>query len=160
MMGSGKTTMGRKIAKRIQYTFVDLDSEIEQAEGKTITELFSISGEAIFREIESVCLRSITGNRLVIATGGGTPCYHQNMAYMNEHGTTLYVKADPALIAHRLGPNRSRRPLIAGMNDEQIRVFVEEKLGEREAYYKQAEYIFEIPASTAESIVKSIGFKE
>ena len=143
-MGSGKTTVGKKLANRLQYAFIDLDQFIQEKEGRTVEELFDNEGEAFFRTLESKYLRSLpTGpSGLVVATGGGLPCHDKNMAYMNQNGLTLYLQLKPGQLYHRLKHAKYRRPLLKEKNDEEVMRYIKQKLEERTPYYDQAQLTY------------------
>ncbi|MFN7846795.1 MAG: shikimate kinase [Bacteroidota bacterium] len=144
-MGSGKTTVGKKLAAQLNYTFIDLDSYIEQQEGRSISELFNEHGENYFREVEHQCLQTLLKlEKLVIACGGGTPCFYDAMQQMNEHGITVYLQMNVLAIFNRLKQGRMQRPLIAGKSDEALRQYIDEKLKEREPLYLKAQIV--VPA--------------
>jgi shikimate kinase len=141
-MGSGKTTVGKKLAAQLNYTFIDLDSYIEQQEGRSISELFNEHGENYFREVEHQCLQTLLKlEKLVIACGGGTPCFYDAMQQMNEHGITVYLQMNVLAIFNRLKQGRMQRPLIAGKSDEALRQYIDKKLKEREPLYLQAQIV-------------------
>ncbi|MFN4812609.1 MAG: shikimate kinase [Bacteroidota bacterium] len=141
-MGSGKTTVGKKLAAQLNYTFIDLDSYIEQQEGRSISELFNEHGENYFREVEHQCLQTLLKlEKLVIACGGGTPCFYDAMQQMNEHGITVYLQMNVLAIFNRLKQGRMQRPLIAGKSDEALRQYIDEKFKEREPLYLQAQIV-------------------
>jgi shikimate kinase len=158
-MGSGKSTAGRKLASLLGWSFVDLDKKIEEYAGMTISEIFSQKGEIHFRNIESELLKSIeSGTDIVIATGGGTPCHENNMDFMIESGVTLYLKLTPGQLRNRLYEATAERPLIKGMDKDQLLTFIEEKLAYREKWYSRAEIIVEginLNVSLLESLIKS-----
>lgn len=156
MMGVGKTTKGKKIAQLLGYLFIDLDREIEKHLNKNITQIFEEDGEEFFRKTESEVLQSIKNNRVVIATGGGTPCYFNNMQFIKNNGISIYLKAKPGLIFQRIYQKPDKRPLLKGMNESEIKAFIDKKIAERESYYLKSDHIFEIPATSVESIVNSI----
>ena len=156
MMGVGKSTIGKKLSSLLRYTFIDLDKEIEKQEGRTISDIFEQSGEDYFRDIEAKTLRSIHKEHMVIATGGGTPCFNNNIQYINEHGTSVYLRANPGLIFQRIYRSADKRPLLKGMYDEQLREFIKQKMDEREPFYMQAHHVFEIPLQSVESLVIAI----
>jgi shikimate kinase len=139
-MGSGKTTTGLKLASLLGWEFTDLDKNIEENTGMTIPEIFSHHGEAYFREVESGILRSVepVKNR-VISTGGGTPCFCDNMNFMLNTGLTLYLKLTAGQLKSRLSDSNGERPLIKDLNDEELLSFITEKLAFREKWYEQAE---------------------
>jgi shikimate kinase len=139
-MGSGKTTTGMKLAALLGWSFTDLDKAIEERTGMTIPQIFSIHGEAYFRETEAQELRSLSPmNRSVISTGGGTPCYGNNMDYMLETGLTIYLKLTPAQLKSRLSVSNGERPLIKDLGDTDLLDFIEEKLALREKWYNRAD---------------------
>lgn len=141
-MGSGKSYWGKKWASANDYTFVDLDVVIENAEGKTIADIFEIKGEDYFREIEATYLRSFAdANNTIIACGGGTPCFHENMQWMNDHGTTLYLLTTAPQILDRVLAEQEKRPLIKKMNQGELLFFIEQKLKERTPFYTQAKLV-------------------
>jgi shikimate kinase len=139
-MGSGKTTTGIKLAALLGWSFTDLDRSIEEHTGLTIPEIFSLHGETYFRDVESNVLRSLkTITQTVISTGGGTPCYGDNMDYMLESGFTIYLKLTPGQLKSRLSASKVERPLIRDLSDERLLGFIEEKLAIREKWYAKAE---------------------
>jgi len=156
MMGAGKTTQGKKIAQHLGYAFIDLDKEIEKHLDKSISKIFEEDGEELFRKTESEIVQSIQNEKVVIATGGGTPCYYNNMQYINEHGVSIYLKAKAGLILQRITRYPHKRPLLKGLNNDEIRAFIEQKIAEREPIYMLSDYVFEIPATSVEIIVKSV----
>ena len=141
-MGSGKSTAGKKLASLLDYSFIDLDNMIENETDHTIAEWFS-AGEPKFREIESMVLRQTADfKNSVISTGGGTPCFHDNMQWMNENGVTVYIKMSTGGLFHRLIYSKTTRPLLAGKTDVELMEFITESLKEREFFYSQAHYTF------------------
>jgi shikimate kinase len=140
-MGSGKTTVGKKLAGMLDYTFIDLDSMIESETDHTIPEWFA-QGEARFREVESLVLKQ-TGDfkNSVISTGGGTPCFHDNMNWMKEQGLTVYIKCHPGSLFRRLVASKTQRPLLAGKTEVELMEYIVETLKEREYFYSQAHYV-------------------
>lgn len=146
MPGAGKSTIGRKLALALQKPFLDLDEYLEGKYQQKVSQLFSEKGEAFFREAEAAALREVgaraTGT--VIATGGGTPCFRNNMAFMNETGTTIFIKVPEAALVERLvGYNREQRPLIAGKTTPEIKQFVTTTLANRLEFYSQAQIIYQ-----------------
>jgi shikimate kinase len=141
-MGSGKTTVGRNLAKRSGFEFIDLDDMIETKCKATIPVLFQKYDEHAFRIIERESLAETAGMReVVIATGGGTPCFFENMKWMNDHGVTIYLKLDPVSLIHRLQASRKVRPLLKGKSETEITDYVIAKLTEREPFYNKADII-------------------
>lgn len=146
MPGAGKSTIGRKLATALQVPFFDLDDFLEEKEKMLIREIFSVKGEAYFRRAEASALRELAeqapGN--VIATGGGAPCFHDSMAYMNQHGTTVYLKAPVDVLLERLtGHGREQRPLVAGKSTAEINQFLTETLAKRKQFYEAAQITYQ-----------------
>jgi shikimate kinase len=138
-MGSGKSTLGRKLAQKLGYTFVDLDERMCAYKGKTIPELFSSLGEAGFRKLEQEVLHSTEKeNEVVVSTGGGTPCFFDNMDWMNQQGKTIYLHVPAKALASRIEHAKTDRPLIAGRKGEALLHFIDDKLKEREVFYQKA----------------------
>jgi shikimate kinase len=141
-MGSGKTTTGKKLAASLQWAFIDLDREIEAASGKTISEIFSESGEEYFRKIESDQLQNLDIKEdTVISVGGGTPCFSGNMHFMNKTGIVVYLRMTPDQLRSRLSPDPDKRPLLKDINESDRYRYISEKLSEREIYYNMASVI-------------------
>jgi shikimate kinase len=138
-MGAGKTTIGRLLAKKLSRSFVDVDGFIENRYHKTIAAIFEEKGEACFREIERRTLQEISAlEKVVISTGGGLPCFFNNMDLMNRTGTTIYLKETVDELVNRLNSENQKRPLIKGKSSEELREFVETNLKKREFFYNQA----------------------
>jgi shikimate kinase len=143
-MGSGKTTTGRKLATSLGWSFLDLDKEIEQKTCRTINDLFANFGEDYFRKIESETLRNLTSpDDIVIATGGGSPCYGNNLDFMLETGLTVYLRMTSGQLKSRLTGTSGERPLTKDKNEKQLSVFIREKLAEREKWYMQAKIVID-----------------
>jgi shikimate kinase len=141
MMGTGKSFWAKKMAKKIKSGAYDLDHLIESLEDKTITELFAEDGEAYFRQAESKILRWFGEKKsFVLATGGGTPCFNDNMQWMNKEGITIWIDSPVELLVERLLPEKAHRPLIRDLSDAQLADFLSGKLLERSPYYQQATY--------------------
>ena len=117
---------------------------IEEQEKQTITDIFETKGESYFRKLEAKILRQFPKDlKAVIAVGGGAPCFHYNMHYMNYLGTSVFLKRSKQRILGRLRQNKDRRPLVAKLNDQELKDFIEERLANRNAFYEQAEIIFD-----------------
>lgn len=149
-MASGKTTLGRALAKELGYSFIDLDFYIEQRYRKRIPQLFSEMGESGFRDLEARMLRE-AGEfcDTVISCGGGTPCFGDNMEYMLHAGTTVWLDATIDRICERLKIAKTRRPLLDGKTDEEVRTFVAAHLAERRPHYSRA--ALRLPSDRLES---------
>ncbi|MCK5776502.1 MAG: shikimate kinase [Bacteroidales bacterium] len=139
MMGSGKTKLGKKLAKAIAYRFIDVDAFIEEKEKKSIAALFQDIGEEKFRELEHQTIKTLQElDNIVISTGGGLPYYHNNMDLINENGISIYLKAEPALLKSRLINKKETRPLISRIPDDDLQKYLEDLLGKRKAFYEKA----------------------
>jgi len=139
-MGSGKSTTGRKLASYLGWSFVDLDEKIESRAGKNIKQIFSDHGEEYFREMESEVLKDFQNQtNIVISTGGGTPCFCDNMEYMNRTGLTVYLKLTPGQLKSRLAGTKDERPLLKNLDENALLPFIEEKLELREKWYSMAD---------------------
>ena len=143
-MGSGKSTTGLKLATLLGWPFIDLDRSIEERTGLSVPEIFSRHGEAWFREVESETLRNLGSSTAngVISTGGGTPCFGNNMDYMLETGLTIYLNLTPGQLKSRLSGSKGERPLIKDLGDDDLLRFIEDKLAIREKWYKRASLCF------------------
>lgn len=138
-MGGGKTYTGRRLATRLDYAFTDLDALIVQRERRSIPDIFAQSGEEVFRQIEREALEATQYlEEMVISCGGGTPCFFENMDWINRHGLSVYLHTHPHLLHQRLRRGQDRRPLIKGMNDYQLQEFIAWKVKERTPFYQQA----------------------
>lgn len=157
-MGSGKTTFGKKLARKMGYDFLDMDKLIEQIEGVSVAELFSVKGETYFRKMESDVLHStVVHKHAVISCGGGTACYFDNMDWMQEKGITVYLNVKADRLYGRLKTRRAKRPLIAALNDAQLKDYIFQKLSERETFYLQAKLIIDpekVSAKKASELIK------
>jgi len=141
-MGAGKSTLGKKIAKKMGLPFIDSDHEIEQRHQKSIGEIFAEHGESFFRNLETDFISSLeTKDEFVLATGGGMPCFGRNMELLNELGTTFYLERSAKELANRLYNAKTPRPLIEGMEQEELVLFIEDKLSLREEYYRSAQVV-------------------
>jgi shikimate kinase len=158
-MGSGKTTAGKKLATHLGWSFIDLDKKIEEHAGETIPEIFSRSGEAHFRNIETELLKSLEyQSNTIISTGGGTPCHSDNMDYMLNMGLTVYLKLTPGQLKSRLSKLKGDRPLLKDLDHQKLQSFIEEKLADREKWYNRSDIIVEgidIDINLLSSLVKS-----
>ena len=143
-MGSGKSHWGKIWAAQYKLGFLDLDEAIENEEGKPVVDIFESKGEDYFREVEAKKLREIsTINNTIIACGGGTPCFNDNLQWMNEHGLSVYLSSTPDEILRRLVNGQSQRPLIKKLNQAELLFFIQQKLKEREPFYNQCNIILQ-----------------
>lgn len=142
-MYSGKTVVAHKLSQRLGYGHLDLDQFFEFTLHTSIPIFFQRYGEEAFRKLEQKMLHDLPLDRnLVIATGGGTPCYFDNMDYINAHGTSIYLKASPELIIRRALGSRKPRPILKGKSPDELDTFVRQQMALREPYYAQARYTF------------------
>ena len=142
-MGVGKTTVGKKLAKLLNIGFIDLDKFIESKYHKTVPALFTERGEKEFRLIEQKSLAEVSEiENVVISTGGGSPCFFDNMRLMNQTGITVYIQATPQELAARLNASKNVRPIVAGKSMEELIPFIATHLSEREKFYNQANIIY------------------
>lgn len=153
-MGSGKTTIGRKLAKALNLTFYDLDLLIEEKTKRSIVDIFKYLGEDAFREIEAECLRTFEHkNAFVLATGGGAPCYHDNMNFILQQGISIYIEMDAKSIFDRLKKSKKIRPAIRDLSDENLKKFISENLQVRLPIYQKANHHIHGINSDIEQIV-------
>ena len=142
-MGSGKTTLGRALATEMGIPFIDLDHYIEKRYCKTIAQLFAEKGETGFRDIERRMLHEVGEfEDVIISTGGGTPCFFDNIEYMNAQGTTVYLDVPVERLFIRLCIARNKRPLIKDKNDDELKAFIVEQLEKRAPHYRKAQNTF------------------
>lgn len=143
-MGVGKTTLGKELAEKLGYQFIDLDHFIQSRYQKTISEIFAESGEDKFREIESRLLKEVSEfENTIISTGGGTPCFFNNIELMKREGIVIYLKTVPDVLVKRLYVGKEKRPLIKDKTEEELLSFIIEGIQKREPFYKQAHITFE-----------------
>lgn len=144
-MGSGKTTLGRALSRTMQLPFYDLDWYIETRMHRTVSQIFEERGEEGFRLVERNMLHEVAEfEDVIISCGGGTPCFFDNMDYLNAQGDTVYLKASPSVLCAHLKMARTERPLLKGKNDEQLKEFIEEQLQKREPFYSQAHHVLDV----------------
>ena len=160
-MGSGKSTIGIMLAKKLKYKFIDLDEQIEKNSKKKIQKIFNVEGgETKFRKIESRELKKVSGLRkAVVATGGGASCFNNNMELMNQTGITVYIKMEAGSLFHRLAKSKAQRPLIAELSDMQLMEFIMGAIPVREPYYLQAKFTVNGEHLRPESIALKISKK-
>ena len=144
-MGSGKTTVGRQLAKRLGLMFYDLDWYITNRMRRTVAQIFEESGEEGFRKIEHAMLHEVAEfEDVVLSCGGGTPCFFDNMDYLNRMGETVYLKASPEVLYAHLKMGKSVRPLLLNKTPEEVEEFVKEQLAQREPYYSKAKHTLDV----------------
>lgn len=156
-MGCGKSFTGQQLAEAMDLPYTDLDFYIEKKEERTITSIFENEGESVFRDLESAYLKEVLQHEeLILAAGGGTPCFNNNMELITSLTTSVYLKASPELLLERLQSLGNDRPLIAEMNEEEIKSFIEKTLEQRMPYYEQANLIIDADGDTVAPILELI----
>ena len=157
-MGSGKSTVAKQLAKELDLPFTDLDDYIIEKEKLSIKEIFDTKGEIYFRLKESEYLKQLLHdeNAGVLALGGGTPCYGNNMQLIKEASQSFYLKASIATICQRLRNEKAQRPLIASLDDEQLNEFVAKHLFERRNFYEQATVVITIDNKSVTELVDEL----
>ena len=144
-MGAGKTTVGKALARELGLPFYDLDWYIEERFRRTIPQILAEKGEEGFRRIEQHVLHEVAEfEDLIISSGGGTPCFFDNMEYMNRQAMTVYLKATPETLFQHLKMGKTERPLLKGKTDEELIDFIRSSLATREPFYSRARYTLDI----------------
>ncbi len=158
-MGSGKSHWGKIWSDETGMAFYDLDDIIEKEENMSVDELFDKKGEAYFRKIESDLLRRMANHdNCVVSCGGGTPCYDDNMKWMNENGLTVYLQASPVKLLENILDEIEKRPVLKNINKGEMLFFVEQKLKERSQYYTQSKIelkVSELKNTTINDIIQN-----
>jgi len=158
-MGSGKSTLGKRFAKTVGYSFVDIDSMIINRTNLVVAQIFEKYGENYFREMEKICLLEISKmQNIVVATGGGLPCFFNNMEIMNNTGDTVYLKTSVDELFNRLQVNRLKRPLLRDKSDIELRKYIQEMLTKREPIYSQCKHILTSDNPKPEMLKTILGF--
>ena len=143
-MGAGKTTVGKKLSKQLNLSFIDLDYYIEGRYHKEIRQLFAERGEEAFRDIERRMLHEVASfEDVLVSTGGGTPCFFDNMEFMNDTGTTVYLKVSVDELANRLEVCKQTRPVLQNRSGEELKQFIADSLENRRPFYEQAQIVFD-----------------
>ena len=158
-MGCGKSTIGRKLARRLGVPFIDTDSRVEEREGATVFDIFHYEGEERFRAIEREVLEEVIRREeaSVVSTGGGLPAWGDNMERMNEVGRTVYLKRSAENIASRLSPyGRQKRPRLRGLNDEELVLFMRDDMAKRDPFYSRAVQVIACEGKSDEEIIREI----
>ena len=144
-MGSGKTTVGKALSKETGMMFYDLDWYIESRMHKTVAEIFAERGEEGFRKIEYNMLHEVAEfEDVIISCGGGTPCFFDNIDYLNGQGDVCYLKATPEVLYKHLLMGKVERPLIKGKSAEELIAYITEQLAKREEFYSKARYTLDV----------------
>ncbi len=160
-MASGKSSIGKKLAKKLNYNFIDLDDFIEEKEDATVTEIFESKGEIYFRKKESFYLKELLNikNKTILSVGGGTPCYGDNMSHIfnAENAKSIYLKATIPTLVKKLIEKKAKRPLIAHIETEEAMAeFIGKHLFERVPFYNEAEIKVSVDNKTKDEIVEDI----
>ena len=144
-MGSGKTYWGKLWAEKSGLDFFDIDEIVEKEQEKTIAKIFAEDGEQHFRNLETNALKKFSGKaNAIVACGGGTPCFNDNLSWMNENGTSVYLQCSPEIILKRLVSEKEKRPLIKHLQQDELLFYITEKIKERETFYNQAKIILNV----------------
>lgn len=157
-MGSGKTYRGRQLSEKLGIPFFDLDEQIVNHEGKTINEIFENSGEEYFRLVEKDLLHIITESHdsMVMACGGGTPCYFNNIEYMKRSGATVWLNTPLDVLAARLLKEKDHRPLLKDLSADQLKAYIIKKFADRKIYYEQASVVVDDSGLELEELIQKI----
>lgn len=156
-MSSGKSTVGTLLAPHLGLHFVDMDQEFEAKYRIDIASFFQKYDEALFRRLEQQLLHDVSNReQTLISTGGGTPCYADNMGQMLRTGTVVYLRVSPAELCRRISQTRKRRPLLVGMKDEVLLHYVTAQLEARSPYYTRAHHILDIDGQTPELVAERL----
>ena len=155
-MGAGKTSIAQLVASEYGYHFIDTDKEIEKNCGQTINELFASKGEEAFRILEADTLRGLTfTTNTIVATGGGMPCYHNNMQWMNQNGITIYINQEVKELEKRLSSAIQKRPLLREIEKNDLFGYINGLLKVREPYYKQAKFEILSTLVSAQTVINT-----
>ena len=157
-MGCGKSTIGRKLARRLGLHYVDTDALVEEKEGATVYDIFQFEGEEQFRRVERAVMEEVIAEgAAIVSTGGGLPTWADNMARMNATGRTVYLKRSAENIASRLSPyGRQKRPRLRGLNDEELVQFMQEDMARRACFYEAAQQTIACDGLSDDEILQAI----
>ncbi len=157
-MGSGKTHWGRLLSEKLGILFFDLDEQVTEHAGKSIPEIFAEQGEEQFRMLEKDVLHIITESHesFVMACGGGSPCYFNNIEYMNQSGTTVWINVPLETLFERLVLEKGKRPLIKNLSDDKLKRFINKKFSDRRIYYEQATVSIDEEPIQLEKLIEKI----
>ena len=155
-MGCGKTHWGKQLSEKLHIPFFDLDHMTEETEEKTITEIFSESGEEYFRMLEKDVLYMLTESHetFVMATGGGAPCFFNNIDYMKSRGTTVWINCSIDSLYNRLIKEKDKRPLIRSIPVDKLKLYIIKKFSDRKIFYQQAHLILNEDDMTLDSLIE------
>ena len=155
-MGSGKSFVGKQIASKTNFSFHDLDDLIIEKAGMSISEIFTLYGEDYFRKLERECLfETEKFKNVIIATGGGTPCFFNNIEWINQHGLSIFLDANIPVLIKRLQGEIEKRPLLKGKNEIELQAFIQNKLTQRRNFYELAHIIYHLTSGN-EPIIEDL----
>ena len=155
-MGVGKSSLGKKLANKLQVPFLDTDDLLEQKFDVSIAEYFSKYGESAFRNTEKQLLQEYDFGKAVVATGGGLPCFYENMEIMNNKGITIFLNRPAKELKQRLIHAKKQRPLIKELSDSELLLFIEEKLNERLPFYLKSQITLNRDSQTIDQIISCL----
>lgn len=154
MPACGKSTLGKSLSEKLKYVFIDLDNEIEKHENKIINDIFKEHSEEYFRTIENKILNNLLKEpKTVISTGGGTPCFFDNMEKINENGITIFLDVPNDVLSKRIMNDKNKRPMFINKSEEEIKIILDDLLIKRINFYQQAHYSFDITTYKIEDII-------
>ncbi len=155
--GAGKSTIGKQLANKLQYTFIDTDRYFEEKYRFSIFDFFEQIGEGMFRQLEHQLLNDLLNRKqCVIATGGGTPCFFDNMEQIKRSSISVYIQLSPTSLFYRLQNSKRRRPLTKTLNSEELNLYILEELPKREIFYKQSDIIIKGENFDLNELLKSL----
>ncbi len=156
-MGAGKSYWGRLLADKMHLPYYDLDEVIVEEEGKTVAEIFAAEGEDFFRRREKEKLQEIARREeFILSCGGGTPCFFDNIQFMNAAGVTVWLNPSITAMIERIARKRHKRPLVKELDDGELKAFVEKKLSEREPFYRQSRLIIDTANESIDTIAEKL----
>ena len=157
-MGCGKTHWGKELSHKLAFPFFDLDQIITEQEGKTVNEIFEEEGEEYFRLLEKSALHLISESHesFIMACGGGTPCFYNNIDFMKNQGITVWINCSIECLHSRLVKEKASRPLIKDMSDDSLHAYIVKKFGDRSIYYRQASVVLSEQDLTLDTLVQKI----
>jgi len=156
-MGAGKTTIGKALAQIINYRFFDIDDLVEQKTGKTISDIFDKNNEEEFRKFEQQALKEIINEKeIVVATGGGTPCFNNNLELIKQAGISVYLKQPSLMLYYRLRNSKNEYPLLKDVSYSELMPYINKLLRKRKPFYKQADIIIQYNSSPVEEITQKL----
>ena len=156
-MASGKSRLGKELSTLTGLDLVDLDELFEEKYRIGIVDFFDKYGETTFRQLEhQLLLGTASLDNVIIATGGGTACSEENIAFIRENGISIYIRMEIGFLTERLKNVKRARPLLKNVPPDELGQFVKDQLKEREQFYLQADYVFQAPLSDCSSLVELI----